>query len=137
MKILKVLIKEGAGELYRALDNMQATTLVNVADGKIDLGRIRPNTQMVMDQLVDFGALDSGYMPTSTGQMVANMVRKHGPRDARRDARRNAAAGIVPAKGDGRYSDVGDIGDNLDGEVAGVTGRGLGIGGRPNRDGAI
>lgn len=139
MKILNVLINESAALAYRDISDLQTTVLVRIAQGKTSPETASPREQAIMDELVDLGLLvNLSYELTQQGAAVANMGAKYGPRDARQMAQRKAAAGVKPVQGDGRYSEVGDVSDNIEGEaVAGVTGRGLGIGGRVNRDNAI
>ncbi len=139
MKILNVLINESAALAYRDISDMQTTVLMRVASGKSSYETASPREQGIMDELVDLGLLQNlSYEPTQKGSMVAGMAMKHGPRDARLMAQRKTAAGIKPVQGDGRYTEVGDASGHIEGEqVAGMTGRGLGIGGRPNRDNSI
>lgn len=139
MKILNVLINESVAALYRDLTDMQSIVLMRIADGKTSYDTASEREQGIMDELADLGLVDfPAYELNMKGQMVASMAQKYGPRDARMMAKRKAAAGIKPVQGDGRYTDVGDVSDNIEGDaVAGMTGRGLGIGGRPNRDNSI
>lgn len=143
MKILKVLVTENAAVAYRDLSDIQTITLMRVAAGKTEYDTASPREQGIMDELVDFGLLNMSYEPTPTGLRVAQMGQKYGPRDARRLSQRNAAAGVSPVVGDGRYSDVGDRGEDLDDAgVAAVSGDELRSGAvmnktRVNRDNAI
>lgn len=144
MQILKVLVTENAALAYRDLSNAQTIVLMRVAAGKTSYDTASEREQAVMDELVNFGLLsDLSYEPTPTGMRVADMGRKHGPNDARILQKRNAAAGINPVKPDGRYTDVGDRGEDLDDVgVAAVNGDDLRSGAlmgktRINRDNAI
>ena len=115
MKILNVLINESAACAYRDISDTQTVVLMRVAAGKTHYDTASPREQAVMDELVDLGLLqDLSYDLTQRGAAVANMAQKYGPRDARMLAQRKAAAGIKPVRGDGRYSDVGDAGDNIE-----------------------
>lgn len=119
MKILNVLINENAGLAYRDISDIQTTVLMRVASGKSSYETASPREQGVMDELVDLGLLTNlAYEVTDKGSLVAGMANKHGPRDARLMAQRRAAAGRKPVQGDGRYSEVGDAGDNISGDMA-------------------
>lgn len=114
MNILSVLITESAAQAYRDLTSVQTTVLLRAANGQTSYDTASPREQAILDQLVDFGLLnDLSYEPTQKGSIVANMARKYGSRDARVMARRNEKAGVKPFKADGRYTDVGDAGDDI------------------------
>lgn len=145
MKILNVLINESAALAYRDISDIQATVLMRIASGKSSFETASPREQGIMDELADLGLLQHlSYEPTQQGSMVANMATKHGPRDARILAQRRAASGAKPVQGDGRYTDVGDRSDNIEGDdiAAPVSGDALRSGAvmgksRIDRDNAI
>jgi hypothetical protein len=115
MKILNIILNESAVAMYRDLTDTQSIVLIRAASGKTTYETASEREQGVMDELAELGLLnDLSYEPTQKGQAVAELAHKYGPRDSRIMAKRNAAAGRAPVKGDGRYSDVGDHGDSIE-----------------------
>lgn len=120
MKILNVLLSESAAEAYHNLSHIQTTVLMHAVSGKVSYDTARPETQEIMDQLVDFGLLDqTSFEATPDGMRVAGFASKLGSRDARTMQQRNAK--LKPFSADGKYSEVGDLGDNLDDTMGGVA----------------
>lgn len=126
MKIQDLLC-ENAVLAYRDLDATQSAVLTRIANlvskGEYDPDTASPREIAIMDQLVDFGLLDSMSMePTEAGLRVANLSKKYGSHDARDMSRRQQALGTKDFGDRQRYTDVGDIGDNItnDDEVAPV-----------------
>lgn len=117
MQILKVLIKESAMDMYRDLTGNQSTVLYRVVTGKTTPDTASPRELKIMDELVDLGLLDTYFEPTKLGRGVVHVSdHKHGSQEGREIQKRMQALGQKPYEGNRRYSEVGDHGDNIDGE---------------------
>lgn len=114
MKILNILIKENAMEMYRDLTGIQSVVLHRVVTGKTTYETASPRERETMEQLVDLGLLDSYYEPTKLGRGVVYLSQnKQGSYEAREIQRRMQAMGREPFNGTRRYTDHGDN-DDLD-----------------------
>ncbi len=113
MKIQKLLTEDSAVASFGALTPFHISTLKRIANGRLDpFSEVSPQTQELLDDLVDLGMLDTTYDVTSSGVKAIRMSSQVGTQDLR-DAKRKAMARRAIAS---REQPVKDVEVDLDDE---------------------